>query len=711
MTTTEPRQLDLDPIMVEIFRTRLEAIGEEAGAAIENTAISPIVTETKDWSVSIFDATGTFIRGASAIPGHAGAAMHAVRCTIDRHGPSIVDGDVFIANDPHSDGGMHPQDVMVQRPVFFDGALVAWVAISAHMLDMGGMVPGSSATKATECYQEALRFPSVRLFRAGVECEDMWEVFRTNVRSFDLIEMDMRSLVIGGHVAQEKLKELLREIGLDAFRDWARMLDSTTGAEFRRRLAALEPGTYTSTGWAEVGDELYRFPCTLVVRDGSLLFDLTGAPPQIPHFVNSKPYIVRASLAPTLLNFVARDLPLTHSIFDAIDIETTPGTILDSRPPAPIGAAHMDCTLAVVSAAMYCVQLALAASSRSSLPLTAPLYDAQGTTRWSFVNADGQRVLFTLLDGVTGGSPAGVDRDGLDVVRDLAGRRSGLRTADVEVLESVYPVLFGRPRHRDRARGRRPVPVGLGLCDDDGAPRRRPDRGQHDGHPWVVPHAGHGGWPPRGAHVVRGASRRGRQRRAGDARHRGDAPRRRPVRAHCGQRRWLRRSPRPRPRVGGGRSRRGPLRRPAGPRDLRRGAEGRADRPRGDGHASRRAALRAVGGGETRPRPPVAARGGGRRGDRGPAPVPRSRPTRSAGRLVAQRGDAGRGAVALDGGLPGAGGALRLDGSRAAGVALVPRPGDRPRAPRRAVAGGRGSVVRHAARPLDGLLNVGKIGE
>ncbi|MGO8861118.1 MAG: hydantoinase B/oxoprolinase family protein [Acidimicrobiales bacterium] len=444
MTTTEPRQLDLDPIMVEIFRTRLEAIGEEAGAAIENTAISPIVTETKDWSVSIFDATGTFIRGASAIPGHAGAAMHAVRCTIDRHGPSIVDGDVFIANDPHSDGGMHPQDVMVQRPVFFDGALVAWVAISAHMLDMGGMVPGSSATKATECYQEALRFPSVRLFRAGVECEDMWEVFRTNVRSFDLIEMDMRSLVIGGHVAQEKLKELLREIGLDAFRDWARMLDSTTGAEFRRRLAALEPGTYTSTGWAEVGDELYRFPCTLVVRDGSLLFDLTGAPPQIPHFVNSKPYIVRASLAPTLLNFVARDLPLTHSIFDAIDIETTPGTILDSRPPAPIGAAHMDCTLAVVSAAMYCVQLALAASSRSSLPLTAPLYDAQGTTRWSFVNADGQRVLFTLLDGVTGGSPAGVDRDGLDVVRDLAGRRSGLRTADVEVLESVYPVLFGR---------------------------------------------------------------------------------------------------------------------------------------------------------------------------------------------------------------------------------------------------------------------------
>src|SRR5262249_53528137 len=138
-----------------------------------------------------------------------------------------------------------------------------------------------------------------------------------------------------------------------------------------------------------------------------------------------------------------RDLPLTQSMFDAIEIRTTPGTVLDSRPPAPIGAAHMDASLAVMSAAAYCVQLALAASSRSEVPLTGQLYDAQGTTRWSFVGDRGRRPLFTLLDGVAGGSPAGVDRDGLDTIRDLAGRRSGLQMADVEVLESVYPVLFG----------------------------------------------------------------------------------------------------------------------------------------------------------------------------------------------------------------------------------------------------------------------------
>ena len=41
----------------------------------------------------------------------------------------------------------------------------------------------------------------------------MWEVFRTNVRSFDAIEMDLRSLVIGSYVAQQKILGLLDDYG------------------------------------------------------------------------------------------------------------------------------------------------------------------------------------------------------------------------------------------------------------------------------------------------------------------------------------------------------------------------------------------------------------------------------------------------------------------------------------------------------------------
>ena len=458
MSVAEQPLADVDPIMVEVFRTRLEAIGQEAGAAIENTAISPVVTETKDYSVTIFDGAGSLIHGTSKIAGHFGASMNAVAATLARHGDGIAEGDVFIANDPHSGGGFHPQDVIVQRPVFYRGKRVAWVTNSAHMLDMGGMVPGSTATQATECYQEALRFPPVRIFRAGEEVEDIWALFATNIRSFDTIEMDLRSLVAGGHVAGQKLVDLIDEIDLDCFETWSAMLDASTGREFRRRLAALEPGTYACTAWAEVGDQLYKIPCTLRAEAGSLCFDLTEAPPQIPHFVNSKPYILRASLVPTLRSILADDLPLTQSVYDAIEIRTRPGSLMDCRPPAPIGAAHMDCCIAIHSSAIHCVQLALAATAGSKTPLTAQHFDAQATNRWSYPDQAGHTRLFTMLDGVAGGSPAAFDRDGLDMCRDRAGQASIIMLADVEVLESVYPLRF---------RGRS---VALGA---DGAGRHR----------------------------------------------------------------------------------------------------------------------------------------------------------------------------------------------------------------------------------------------
>ena len=61
-----------DPITVEVLRSRLEAIGREAGLAVERTAISPVVSETKDYSVTISDARGRLVTGVGYITGHFG---------------------------------------------------------------------------------------------------------------------------------------------------------------------------------------------------------------------------------------------------------------------------------------------------------------------------------------------------------------------------------------------------------------------------------------------------------------------------------------------------------------------------------------------------------------------------------------------------------------------------------------------------------------
>src|SRR5471030_1295851 len=158
-----------DPIDLEVVRSRLEAIGEQAALAVEHTAISPTITESKDYSVTIMDPAGGIIVGSGMVLFHFGAASYSIKATIERFGDTIAPGDVFFANDPHHGGGLHPQDVMIQRPIFHQDELVGWVGLSAHMMDMGGMVVGSFAPQATDCYQEGLRLPAVRLFRKGEE--------------------------------------------------------------------------------------------------------------------------------------------------------------------------------------------------------------------------------------------------------------------------------------------------------------------------------------------------------------------------------------------------------------------------------------------------------------------------------------------------------------------------------------------------------------
>ncbi len=119
------RSHDFDPIDLEVLRSRLETIGEQACRAVEQTAVSPAVTESKDYSVTLLDRDGNLIHGSGAVIFHYGAASHAVRSTIEAHGDTVRPGDVFLSNDPHNGGGLHPQDVMVQQPIFAD-AQAGW---------------------------------------------------------------------------------------------------------------------------------------------------------------------------------------------------------------------------------------------------------------------------------------------------------------------------------------------------------------------------------------------------------------------------------------------------------------------------------------------------------------------------------------------------------------------------------------------------------
>ena len=363
-TPTRTTPTAADPILLELLRSRLQAVVDEGALAIEQTAVSPIVAEGKDFACNLLGPRGELLAGGGKVEYKWAGARNVVATTLERHGGTIVAGDVFAANDPHHGGGNHPQDIEICRPVFVGDELIAWVAASAHLIDVGGMTFGSWAPDATECYQEAIRFPPVRLFAGGVEQSDTWALILNNVRLASLVEMDIRGLVAGCHVSAAKLASVAESLGVAEFLATVAAMCDNSERVLRERIGRLADGEYATDGWVEWGDEQYHLPCRLVVRGDQLCFDFTGAPPQVPHFINSKAYLVKGEIVADVRSNLAQDLPFTEGMYRPIEVVCPPGTIVESAPPAPIASAHLEVAMNATGLAVQCLQLALAAHRR-----------------------------------------------------------------------------------------------------------------------------------------------------------------------------------------------------------------------------------------------------------------------------------------------------------------------------------------------------------
>jgi N-methylhydantoinase B len=126
----------------------------------------------------------------------------------------------------------------------------------------------------------------------------------------------------------------------------------------------------------------------------------------------------------------------------------------------------MDATGAGISAAMQCLILALAASPEAPehrLVSAAPS-NGWAMMTWAFSQNGGATQSFIHTDGTLGGSPPGLDRDGIDLSSDLVGTKGSLEMPDAEILEASYPVLV---EERGASRGWH----GLGAQRSGGACR------------------------------------------------------------------------------------------------------------------------------------------------------------------------------------------------------------------------------------------------
>ena len=104
------------------------------------------------------------------------------------------------------------------RPVFRGGELYCYLASAAHWHDVGGAVPGNYNPAATECWQEAVQIPPVRMVRGGELDEDVLAILKANSRLPDSLWGDLNGQLAALELGAGRLDDLLQEYGDDTVR-------------------------------------------------------------------------------------------------------------------------------------------------------------------------------------------------------------------------------------------------------------------------------------------------------------------------------------------------------------------------------------------------------------------------------------------------------------------------------------------------------------
>ena len=331
----------LDPVTLAVLNGRLEQIADEMDATLYRSAFNPIIAEAHDACHGLYDAASgaTLVQGKSGLPVFVGAMSFAVQAAARAQGRGgMRDGDVWILNDPY-DGGTHANDFKLVRPVFRGGELYCYLASAAHWHDVGGAVPGNYNPAATECWQEAVQIPPVRMVRGGELDEDVLAILKANSRLPDSLWGDLNGQLAALELGAGRLDDLLQEYGDDTVRAALDTLRQRARRLMLDHVASLPDGEYRYRDTLDndgVKDAELTIALRLRVSGERLELDFSETSPACAGPVNiSRATAVAACYV--ALKHVFPDVPANAGVLDAVTVTLPDGLLISAERPRPVG--------------------------------------------------------------------------------------------------------------------------------------------------------------------------------------------------------------------------------------------------------------------------------------------------------------------------------------------------------------------------------------
>ena len=424
---------DIDAITLEIMANALRSITDETFIALMKSAYSTNIKERRDHSTAIIDPAGRLVmQSAAALPIHIASMSGLMSCLLKKYGHDIRDGDIFIANDPHTAGGTHLPDINYARPVFVDGELLAFICNIAHHADVGGMAPGSMAGGMSEIFQEGLRIPVIKLFREGELQQDILDLLLLNVRVPEERRGDHYAQIAACRLGQRRLLEVVETYSLERVKTAFDAIMTLTEQRFRRAIEEIPDGRYHFTDVMDGdGIDTYDIPIKveITVTGDHIKFDFDGTSAQVPGNINVTMNATQASVCYALKALLDPEVPSNQGVLDVVEINAEPGTLLNGSFPAPVASRAHTC--------QRIIDVVLGALA-DALPDRVVAAANGANTTAVFAGTDPRTgSAYLYLETLGGGMSARPTKDGKDGVQVHITNTSNL---PVEAIEMEYPL-------------------------------------------------------------------------------------------------------------------------------------------------------------------------------------------------------------------------------------------------------------------------------
>jgi len=438
---------DLNPIVIEVLWTRIISAVDEAAKVIVRTSFSTLSNEANDFACVLTDENGhSLAQNTGSIPSFIGTLPATVKHFLTEVGrDQLGPDDVLITNDPWKGTG-HLNDISLIRPIFLDGALVAFAATTAHMPDIGGRM---RSIEPREVFEEGLHIPLMHFIRDGVTDQTLVKLLRENVRTPDETLGDVWAQVGALHLIERRVVELMQEHRLPDMRLLSKALMERSEAAMRDAIRSLPDGIYEYEMVTDGVAEPITFKVAVKVCGDSIEVDFAGTTEQQPCAINCVMAYTFAMTVYALKCALLPNIPNNEGIQRCITVHAVEGSILNPRFPSSVGSR---------SATGHYVPAVIFGALHRILPMR--VMAASGSPLWIInlagVRADGKTYATVLFfNGGTGG------RASCDGVNCLSWP-SNISATPVEVAEHNGPLLFHYKRLSEGSGGVGEFRGGLG---------------------------------------------------------------------------------------------------------------------------------------------------------------------------------------------------------------------------------------------------------